>query len=41
VTKPPENCRDFDVKSERCKNCDKWGDCAFRNPAQFKAGGKK
>lgn len=39
--KAPENCHNFDAKSDRCKGCDGWGECAIRNPAQFKVGGRK
>ena len=35
MTKAPENCNDFDSKSQICKGCDKWGDCAMHNMAQF------
>ena len=27
---------DFDFRSQKCKDCNKWGECAFNHPEQFK-----
>lgn len=41
MTKPPESCHDFDVRSEQCRACDSWGECALKNPDQFKGARRK
>lgn len=30
-----EDYRNFDVRSQRCKGCPGWGDCAMHNMDQF------